>query len=207
MRTIVEPRMGEKVLDLGNGGVREFFSERTSLYIGVDFSLEMLKKGGDTSIQKICGEATALPFKKEVFDTIFHRSLLHHLAEKDMEMTMKRVKTVLRYESACLKKEGNVIIIEPCFPTFLERIEEFLYRFLRAFFFLTKQSNVFLFSEGTLTKMLLENGYQEIKIWKGDDHGKKSWEFISLMIGLPFLKIPRWLNPVRRVILEGKERS
>ena len=207
MRMIVEPRMGEKVLDLGNGGLREFFSERTSLYVGVDLSLEMLKKGGDRSIQKICGEANALSFKKEVFDTIFHRSLLHHLAEKDMERTMRRVKTVLHHESTCLKKEGNVIILEPCLPVFLERIERNFFLILRAFFFLTKQSEIFLFSAKSLTSVLRESGYKEIKMWRGGIGERSLWEWISPFIGFPFLKIPRWLNPVRRVILEGKEKS
>jgi ubiquinone/menaquinone biosynthesis C-methylase UbiE len=57
MRMIVEPRMGKKVLDVGNGGVRGFNSSQTSLYVGLDFSLEMLKKDENTSIYKVCGEA------------------------------------------------------------------------------------------------------------------------------------------------------
>jgi ubiquinone/menaquinone biosynthesis C-methylase UbiE len=207
MRTIVEPRMGEKVLDVGNGGVREFFSNRTSLYVGVDFSLEMLKKGRDGGIQKICGEATTLSFKKEVFDTIFHRSLLHHLAEKSVGRTMERVKTVLRHESTCLKREGNVMMIEPCLPVFLEWIERIFFFILRAVFFLTKQSEIFLFSAESLTRMLEESGYKEIKIWRGGKGERSPWEWVTPFIGLPFLKIPRWSNPVRKTILEGIKRD
>ncbi len=205
MRAIVEPRMGERLLDVGNGGVREFFSDRTSLYVGFDLSMEMLQKGGERKIEKICGDATALSFKNEVFDTIFHRSLLHHLAEKDAGRTMKRVKAVLCQESICLKREGNLLIIEPCLPAFLERVEGFLFFILRAFFLLTKQSEIFLFSVGSLMRALEESGYREIRVWKGGIGERRTWEWITPSIGIPFLKIPRWLNPVRRIILEGKK--
>jgi len=207
MRAIVEPRMGERLLDVGTGGVREFFSDRTSLYVGLDLSIEMLQKGGDRSIQKICGDATTLSFKKEVFDTIFHRSLLHHLAGKDAGQTMERVKTVLCQESICLKREGNLLIIEPCLPTFLEWVEKILFFTLRAFFLLTKQSEIFLFSVRSLTRVLEESGYREIRIWEGGIGERSLREWVTPFIGLPFIKIPRWLNPVRRIILEGKKKE
>jgi len=131
------------------------------------FQFGDVKKGREGGIQKICGEATTLSFKKEVFDTIFHRSLLHHLAEKSVGRTMERVKTVLRHESTCLKREGNVMMIEPCLPVFLEWVERIFFFILRAVFFLTEQSEIFLFSAESLTRMLEESGYKEIKIWRG----------------------------------------
>lgn len=207
MRTIIEPRMGEKVLDLGNGGVREFFSRQTLLYVGVDLSWEMLKKGKEQTIQRICGEASFLPFKKEVFDTIFHRSLLHHLADKDIGRTMKRVKAVLHHESTFLKDKGNIIIIEPCLPVFWERIERIFFLILRAFFFLTRQPEIFLFSAESLISFLRESGYQEITLWEEDIKERSLWGWVTPSLGLSLFKIPRWLSPVRRVILEGKERS
>ena len=201
----MEPRMGRKVLDVGNGGVREFNSSQTSLYVGVDFSLDMLKKGENKGIHKVCGEAVNLAFREGSFDTLFYRSLLHHLAGKNVKETIQTIKTALGQGFSCLKPEGNVIIIEPCLPAFLEGAEKLLYHLLRAFFFLTKQSSVFLFSAGTLTRTLLESGYREIKVWKMDDHGRSQWEFISPMIGLPFIKIPRGLNPARRTIFEARK--
>ena len=207
MRAIVEPLMGAKVLDVGNGGVREFSSPQTILYVGVDFSLEMLKKGKDKHILKVCGEAADLAFKKGSFDTIFYRSLFHHLAEKSAGETIRRVKSAIRQGFTCLKRDGNIIIIEPCLPTFFEKGERVLYFLVRAFFFFTKQSDVFLFSADTLVSALLEGGYREIHVWKADDHGRGRWEWISPAIGFPFLKIPRWLNPARRTILEARKES
>jgi len=205
IRMIVEPRMGKKVLDVGNGGIKEFNSAQTSLYVGVDFSQEMLKKGESEGIHKVCGEALKLAFRDGSFDTLFYRSLLHHLAGKNLRETIQMVKMALGQGFVCLQTEGNVLIIEPCLPSFFERVEKLLYHLSRAFFFLTKQSNVFLFSAGTLTRALLESGFREIKVWKIDDRGRSRWELISPMIGLSFIKIPRGLNPTRRTIFEARK--
>lgn len=206
MRPIIESRMGEKVLDVGNGGVREFSSVHTSLYVGLDSSLEMFK-GGDEGLQKVCGDASCLAFRGEVFDTVFYRSLLHHLADKNAKRTEEAVKVALGQGFASLKREGNVLIVEPCLPFFFEKIERIFYFFLRIFFFLTKQSEVFLFSSDTLHRILLESGYHEIKTWEARELRKDRWKWVSPFIGLPLLRIPRWFNPTRRTILEGKKKG
>ena len=205
MRMIVEPRMGQKVLDVGNGGMRHFNSSQTLLYVGLDFSLEMLKKEEKTDIHKVCGEATHLAFREGSFDTLFYSYLLHHLAGKNVRGTKKAVEAALSEGLACLKKEGNVVIIEHCFPTLLERVEKLVYYLIRAFIILTKQSNVFIFSAETLNRTLMESGYREIRVWKIEDHEKSRWEFVTLMIGLPFIKIPRWLSPAKTTIFEARK--
>jgi hypothetical protein len=39
LRPWIEMRMGRRVLDIGNGGIRDFFSPATEQYVGLDFSL------------------------------------------------------------------------------------------------------------------------------------------------------------------------
>ena len=205
MKSIVEPRMGEKVLDMGNGGVREFFSDRTSLYVGFDFSVEMLRKGRGADVLKVCGKVEQPAFREGSFDTLFFRSLLHHLAQKKMEATVRRVKEVLLKGGSCLKREGSVIIVEPCLPAFLEKLERIVFPFLRFFFFLTGQSVVFLFSEETLTRTMRESGYREIKAWRTRRQEGRGREWVAPMIGLPFFKIPRWLNPAWKIVLVAEK--
>src|SRR5512136_1196130 len=62
-KAIIEPRIGEKVLDIGNGGLKQFYSPETSFYVGVDFSLEMLRRGKNRTYDKVCAEAMNVPFK------------------------------------------------------------------------------------------------------------------------------------------------
>jgi ubiquinone/menaquinone biosynthesis C-methylase UbiE len=57
LRQWIEPRMGKRVLDIGNGEIRNFYSRATKQYTGLDFSLSMLKKEGDMGVEKVCGDA------------------------------------------------------------------------------------------------------------------------------------------------------
>ncbi len=203
-RSIIEPRIGERVLDIGNGGLAPFYPPQTSFYVGVDFSLEMLRKGKDKAYDKVCGEAMSLPFKKENFNTILYFYLLHHLAQGSLEATHEAIKRALREGSACLKAGGNVIIAETCLSPFLEKVERIFFSVLRIFLFFTKQSEVFLFSADTLTQILTECGYSEITTWKLSREEENLQKWVRISIGFPFLKIPRWMNPSRTTIFEAR---
>jgi len=201
---IVEPLMGERILDVGNGGVRGFFPPQTSFYVGVDFSLEMLRRGEDRTYHKVCGEAINLPFKEGGFDTILYLYLLHHLARRSIGATMEAVKKALREGSLCLKRGGKVIIGETCVPSFLEKVERAFFFIFRVFLFFTKQPEVFFFSTETLTRILTECGYKEIRTWKISGGEESPWTWVPISIVFPNLKIPRWMNPSRTIIFEGR---
>jgi len=203
-QAIVEPRMGERALDIGNGGVRRFYSPQTSFYVGVDFNWEMLKRGKNSNYHKVCAEAMDLPFKEGGFDTILYFYLLHHLAQGSIGATIEAVKKALREGSICLKKGGNVLIAETCVSSFLERVERASFFILRFFLFFAKQSEVFFFSADTLTRILTECGYREVRSWKVPGGGESPWKWVSISISLPHLKIPRWLNPSKIMIFEAK---
>ncbi len=203
-RDIIEARLGERVLDVGNGGVRRFFPPQTAFYVGVDFSLEMLKRGNNRTYDKVCGEATNLPFKEKDFNTILYFYLLHHLANESVGTSIEAVKKALREGSACLRTGGNVIITETCLPFFLEKVERAFFLILRILLFLTKQSEVFFFSAETLTQILRECGYREIRTWEAYREIGSPWAWVRISIGFPALKIPRWMNPSRVLIFEGK---
>ncbi len=206
-RDIIEARMGGRVLDVGNGGVRRFFPPQTTFYVGVDFSLEMLKKGKDGTYNKVCGEALNLPFKERGFNSILYLYLLHHLAQGSIETTLAAVKKTLREGSTCLKTGGNVIITETCLPSFLEKVERAFFFILRILLFFTKQSEVFLFSAETLTRILKECGYREIRTWKAYREVESPWKWVRISIGFPTLKIPRWMNPSRVIIFEARNEA
>jgi len=203
-KAIVEPRMGERVLDVGNGGVRGIYPPQTSFYVGTDFSLEMLKKGENRTYCKVCGDAINLPFKQAGFNTILYFYLLHHLARGSTEATMEAVKKALREGFLCLKRGGNVIIAETCVPPFLEKVERAFFFILKIFLFLTRQSDIFLFSAETLIRVLTQCGYEQIATWEISGEKENPWAWVHFSIFFTHLKIPRWTNPSRTVIFEVK---
>lgn len=201
---IIEPRIGERVLDVGNGGVKQFCPPQTSFYVGIDFSLEMLRRGRNRTYDKVCGEADNLPFKEGEFNSILYFYLLHHLAKGGVGATIEAVRKTLKEGSTCLKAGGNVIIAENCLPYFLERVERTFFSILRVFLFSARQPELFFFSAETLTQILTECGYREIRTWKVSEEGENPWKWVRISIGLPNLKIPRWMNPSRVTIFEAK---
>jgi SAM-dependent methyltransferase len=204
IKAIIEPRIGERVLDIGNGGVRQFCPPQTSFYVGVDFSLEMLKRGENRTYYKVCAEAMDLPFKEGGFNSILYLYLLHHLAKGSIGTTIEEVKKTLKEGATCLKTGGNIIIAETCIPSFMERVEKIFFSILRIFLLFTKQPEVFFFSAETLARILAECGYREIRTWKVSGEKESPWKWVRISIGFPNLKIPRWMNPSRSTILEAK---
>lgn len=98
-----------------------------------------------------------------------------------------------------------MIIIEPCFPKFLERMERFSLFILRAFFYVTGQPDAFIFSKCSLEKFLLDCGYEEIQTWNVGLAYRNKWRWVSPCIGFPLLKIPQWLNPVKKIVFEARK--
>ncbi len=204
LRQRIEPRMGTWVLDIGNGGIRDFFSPATKRYIAVDFSLSMLRKGSK-KMEKVCADASALPFKKEMFDTIFYRSMLHHLTGEKPDELDVHVKQALREGYPLLEEKGNVIVVEPCISRRLEKIERVCYFLSKIFFRIIRQPGVFLFSIEHLRKVLRESGYGQISETSMTRPRGNRWRLVSPVIGLPRLKVPFALLPVHQVVFEAKK--
>lgn len=69
-----------KILDLGCGsGIFTWrFAKHSAAVIGLDFSPRLLRQNPHP--QRICGDATSLPFPSASFDLCFEANLLHHVA-------------------------------------------------------------------------------------------------------------------------------
>jgi hypothetical protein len=104
----------------------------------------------------------ALPFKKEIFDTLFYRSILHHLAWEKVNETEVQVKQGLVEGYHLLEEKGNIIVIEPCISQRLEKIERVCYFLIKIFCQIIHQPEVLLFSAQRLRKMLKDSGYVQI---------------------------------------------
>ena len=117
------------------------------------------------------------------------------------------MKKALREGATCLKTGGNVIIMEICLPAFLEKVERVFFLILRILLFITKQPEVLFFSPETLTRILTECGYREIRTWSPCREIGSPWRWVRVSVGLRWLKIPRWMNPSRVVIFEAKKEA
>jgi ubiquinone/menaquinone biosynthesis C-methylase UbiE/uncharacterized protein YbaR (Trm112 family) len=83
------------LLDIGcgTGNVLKFGKKYYQTALGVDVSINMLKKGSDLGLDVIQADAQFLPFKSETFDTISLFSVLHHIY--DYSATFKEIQRTL----------------------------------------------------------------------------------------------------------------
>lgn len=68
----LQPRIGERVLDLaaGTGVSTEELARSGAWCVAADFSLGMLRAGSGRSVPKVAADAMALPFADASFDTV-----------------------------------------------------------------------------------------------------------------------------------------
>lgn len=98
---------GEKILDLGcgNGRLFELFKNRNVKYIGVDTSVEFIKRAKEKyGDYFMVADAFNLPFSGDTFDSIWAIAFFHHIPLKQLRLKiLKEIKRVL-------KKNGRIIM-------------------------------------------------------------------------------------------------
>jgi demethylmenaquinone methyltransferase/2-methoxy-6-polyprenyl-1,4-benzoquinol methylase len=107
-RRIVENSHGEYALDLccGTGYVTKHI--RSKAVVGLDLTPGMLrvnrdKNQGSERITLITGDAYALPFKKESFDSVYFTLASHEF---------RNIKPILKGAHELLKKGGDIVIYD-----------------------------------------------------------------------------------------------
>lgn len=204
LQSFILPRMAESLLDVGSGGVKDFTSPNTKRFVGLDFSLEMLKKG-DPDVEKVCGDAMALPFNRNTFASLMYSSMLHHLTQNTPIETRERIIVALQEGHRCLREGGNILVIEPCMNRVSENIERAVFFIIKTTFRLFGIPEVFLFSSKTIAGFLEKAGFREITVITGHKDKEGKWSWVSPIIGIPGFKVPRALLPVTITLIEGKK--
>lgn len=114
-----------KVLEIGCGtGIfTNNFYQRGICPIGIDISLDLLKKAKERNPRIIFIQADAenLPFKENVFDFVLGISVLHHLAIRD---ALKSIKSVLKAGGKIIFSEPNGINPQIFFQKRIDRIKK-----------------------------------------------------------------------------------
>lgn len=108
-------RPGERILDLGCSlGCFSFHAHKAGgLPIGLDRDLPVLQDGreiqrmlGESPTPRICGDATALPFRPEFFDLVLNIDFIEHTTDTDKPGIFSEMHRVL-------KRGGRALVYSP----------------------------------------------------------------------------------------------
>jgi len=196
-RILLERTSGTRtslILDCGCGIATtcKLLAEDHDSVFGFDLRFDALKSapGENNNIKIITSDAHAIGFKDESFDIVICKGTLHHLAEPH-----KAIKEIYRI----LKKEGTLLISEPCRDNFIWRNIGLIY---------TKYSKHFdsrhrLFYAGELMEMLSQNGF---KIQKTRYLGIIAFPLCALAYLFPVMKFIPFNDYVTRVLIKIDEK-
>ncbi len=203
------PFLKGKILDVGSGCIREFNRGDSNLYVALDLSVDMLSAlDRGESTPAVCGDAARLPFQDRSFDVIIYRSVLHHLNPEGrlLREMGETVVGALQEAKRVSGPDGRIFVVEPCLSPVVESLERWFSFVIRTVMNLAGLPCVFLFSVRRLSCFLEKGGWSDLKLTRIARTGKR-WDWITPILGLPFLKIPRWLSPSHVCFLEGGRRD
>ena len=141
-----------KILDVGPGSgyylhILKDWGWKVS---GLELSQKAVKMVKDSGFKEIYqGDMTTHKFPKNSFDVVRYSHVLEHVSSPRRELQKVR---------GVLKKGGNVLIIVP-------NIESIFFRIFKGYWYpLEAPRHFYQFSPKTLTRLLLESGFHNIKI-------------------------------------------
>jgi demethylmenaquinone methyltransferase / 2-methoxy-6-polyprenyl-1,4-benzoquinol methylase len=109
-RAALDPRPGERVLDLAAGtGASTVELARSGAYcVACDFSLGMLRQGDRRGVPRVAGDALRLPFADAAFDAVTISFGLRNVADADQ---------ALREMARVTRPGGRLVVCEFSTPT------------------------------------------------------------------------------------------
>jgi SAM-dependent methyltransferase len=119
----------DRVLDVGNGGVFEYDTERVGSIVAVDLFLDQLPLDRfPPNVTARRGNALALTEPEGSFDAVLHSFLYHHLVGPTADDLAANVRRAIAEAKRMLKPGGRLLVGESCVPRWFYGVERALYR-------------------------------------------------------------------------------
>ena len=201
----IEEGISGRVLSIGGMWPRHSPQAISELGLVVaDVSEEMLRPHKEAGISTVRDDARALPFPDRGFDHVVLPLVLHHITERSWRAARREVKKVLGEVGRVLTRGGRVWISEfsvgrPVY--WAEAVGAPVTRFVLGF---ADIPLVVMHTTDFYRSALLRESFSEVTSYYPDPPGASWRDPIPPIIGLPWLRVPRGLYPVRPVVLSAR---
>ncbi len=170
----------------------------------VDVSLAMLRAYAAAGMRPVLGDARRLPVGGPSFDHLVVPLVLHHITGRGGRDARSNVRTAVREAMRLLRPGGKLWIQEIVVPGPIYAAELALAPLTRRLLGLKRIPLVVFHTDRFLRRSLEEAGYERVRSMVTDSPHEKWHDWITPVIGLPELKIPRLLVPVGYRLLVGE---
>jgi len=189
------------VVDLGGGPTLNFLAPEVTEIIKVDVSDSiLLSKGKFANLAFILGDASRIPLKDSVADTVIMQHLLHHITTEDLDETICLIRSSLRESFRILRDQGLLLIVEPCLYKPIFWTQKKMYPFLFSIYNFMGFAPVFFNSLSSLMREL--------------EPLFKSTEVKMIKARLPLscregwsLEVPYWFSAARVFFISAQKQS
>lgn len=118
-----------RMLDVGNGGVFEYDTERVREIVAVDLFLDQLPPDRfPDNVTARRGDALALTEASESFDAVLEAFIYHHIVGTRPADLVANVRQAMSEAERMLRPGGTLIIGESCVPRWFYAVEWVMFR-------------------------------------------------------------------------------
>lgn len=169
----------------------------------LDVSAEMLKRSAREGLELVQGDVRTTDFADGTFDHVVLPLVLHHVAGRNALTARRNVRGILVRVFRMLRPGGRVWISEFCVPRAVYAVEVALAPAVRWGLTLARIPLVVMHTSSFYESALGDAGFGEVCV----EHVRPASElsrWIRPVIGLPWLRVPRWLYPVRPTLVTAR---
>jgi ubiquinone/menaquinone biosynthesis C-methylase UbiE len=183
------------VLDIGNGGIFVYDTDRLERVIAVDLTFDDDVKHSK-NIKYVIGDARDLSnIESNSCDGVVMQFLLHHIVEKSKALTDNSILAALKESHRVLNASGRLNIIEMLVFSLVEYAEDMLYGINYRLLALFNKPMVKFYSKKGLLSRLHSAGFHKIDTRQISIGSKWVDPCPALLPGL--IKLPTFLYPAK----------
>lgn len=201
----IEEGVRGRVLSIGGLWPRHSTSAVSNLDLVVaDVSEEMLRPHREAGLSTVLDDARALSFPDDSFDHVVLPLVLHHITDQSWRAARREARKVIDEVKRVLKGGGYVWISEFSVRRPVYWAEAVAAPLTRLVLGIADIPLVIMHPTEFYRGLLRQESFGEIGTYYPDPPGARWSDPIRPIIGLPWLKVPRVLYPVRPVVLSAR---
>ncbi len=186
-----------RLLDIGNGGIFDYDTNRVGQITGLDLFLNHLPNDVrlPQNVKLVQGSALDIPKDLHGFDGVVIVMLIHHLVGRSVNDCIANTQKLLSETRRVLSPGGRLVIMESCIPHWFFVLEKIL--FVPATWVIErtiKHPATLQYSADFLHEMIAKAGFTEIRR-ENVSKGKHVLQY--------GVKVPSWTTPVQPVLFSA----
>jgi len=203
---LLEPRLHGEVLSIGGLWAAANLQRVNARLTVADSSAGMLSQYAGAGLSTLLADARSLPVASDTYDHVVMPLVLHHIAGNNGVQARSQARLALR-EAVRVARPGGQLWIKEIVVSHAVYVPEIVLSPLtRAALALADIPLVIFHPLAFYRSALLELGCTEVQSWRSAAASERWNDWIAPVIGLPRLQVPRFIYPVRYVLVAARVR-